>query len=50
LIKLNEHQGRADEIPPALRALLVALRSALLMAADAIADYLGLAKRRRDFD
>jgi hypothetical protein len=50
LIKFNEQRAGADEISPELRAMLVTIRAALLMAADAIANYLGLEKRRRDFD
>jgi len=38
---MNEAVG-ADEIPPGLRAMLVAIRAALLMAADAITEFWGL--------
>lgn len=46
----KERNAAVDEIPPGLRELLMRMRAARLMEADEIADYLGLAKRRRDFD
>ena len=39
------HKPNPTEITPALRTMLMAIRSALLMAADAIGDYLGLRRR-----
>jgi hypothetical protein len=48
LVKFNEQRAGADEISPGLRTMLVAIRAALLMAADAIADFLGLPKRQHD--
>jgi hypothetical protein len=50
MVKLRDRKAAEDEISPALRTMLVAVRAGLLQAADAIADYLGLEKRRRDFD
>ncbi len=49
-LSARERRAAEDEIPPALRTMLVSIRAGLLQAADAIADYLGLEKRRRDFD
>jgi len=50
LVKSKEQRAGADEISPGLRLMLIGIRSGLLQAADSIADYLGLEKRRRDFD
>jgi len=40
IIKLSEQRARADEIPPALRLLLVTVRRGLLQICDAIDKYL----------
>jgi hypothetical protein len=45
---VKEQRDDMNEIDPRLRALLITIRSALLMAADAIAAFLGLEKRKRD--
>jgi hypothetical protein len=39
------HKPREGEITPALRVLLLAVRSACFMIGDAISDYLGLRRR-----
>lgn len=45
VVAVNGHSPTVSPIDPRLRLLLIALRHALLILADALADYCGLEKR-----
>jgi len=50
VIDLQDRRAAPGEVSPVMEKALLAIRSALLMAVDSIADYLGKPKRARERD
>lgn len=50
MIDLQDRRAAPGEVSPVMEKTLLAIRPALLMAVDGIADYLGKPKRARERD